>query len=324
MSERMITVGAAQMGPIAASESRADVVERLLAHMREAHRRGCDLVVYPELTLTTFFPRWFTEDQGEIDKWFEREMPSPATQPLFDEAKRLKIGFKLGYAELVEEAGTLRRFNTAIMVDKNGQIIGKYRKVHLPGHSEHEPWRAFQHLEKRYFETGDLGFRVFEGFGGHMGMCICNDRRWPETWRVLGLQGAELVALGYNTPVHNPPAPEHDAFGLFHNQIVMQSAAYQNGLWIVAVAKCGDEEGVPMIAGTQIIAPSGATVATTGTEDDELITAICDLDMAKSYKTSVFNFARHREIDHYGLITATTGVVSPAEGEALEKKLRQG
>ena len=187
MSERVITVGAAQMGPIAASESRADVVERLLAHMREAHRRGCDLVVYPELTLTTFFPRWFTEDQGEIDKWFERQMPGPATQPLFEEAKRLEIGFKLGYAELVDEAGTLRRFNTAIMVDKNGQIIGKYRKVHLPGHSEHEPWRAFQHLEKRYFETGDLGFRVFEGFGGHMGMCICNDRRWPETWRVLGL-----------------------------------------------------------------------------------------------------------------------------------------
>jgi predicted amidohydrolase len=277
------------------------------------------LVVFPELTLTTFFPRWYTEDQAEIDQWFETEMPGPETQALFDAAAKLQIGFHLGYAELVEEAGQVRRFNTAILVDKNAQIIGKYRKIHLPGHVEDEPWRAFQHLEKRYFETGNLGFRVFDGFGGKVGMCICNDRRWPETYRVMGLQGAELIVLGYNTPVHNPPAPEHDALGLFHNQIVMQSAAYQNGTWIVGVAKAGNEEGVPMIAGTQIIAPSGETVAMAAGEGDELITAACDLDLAASYKSTVFNFALHREPQHYGLITATKGAVSPADGVALEK-----
>jgi predicted amidohydrolase len=316
---RIVTIGAAQMGPIAADESRAEVVQRLIAHLQEARRRGCDLVVFPELTLTTFFPRWYTEDQAEIDKWFETAMPGPETQALFDAAAELQIGFHLGYAELVQEAGQVRRFNTAILVDKSAQIIGKYRKIHLPGHAENEPWRAFQHLEKRYFETGNLGFRVFEGFGGKMGMCICNDRRWPETYRVMGLQGAELIMLGYNTPVHNPPAPEHDALGLFHNQIVMQSAAYQNGTWIVGVAKAGNEEGVPMIAGTQIIAPSGETVAMAATEGDELITAACDLDLAASYKSTVFNFARHREPEHYRLITATKGVVTPEEGAVLEK-----
>ena len=101
-----------------------------------------------------------------------------------------------------------------------GAIVGKYRKVHLPGHAEHEPWRAFQHLEKRYFEVGDLGFPVWRAFGGIMGMCICNDRRWPETYRVMGLQGVEMICLGYNTPVHNPPAPEHDLLGHFHNHLV--------------------------------------------------------------------------------------------------------
>ena len=316
---RIVTIGAAQMGPIAAHESRTQVVQRLIAHLHEASRRGCDLVVFPELTLTTFFPSWYTEDQAEIDQWFETEMPGPETQALFDAAAKLQIGFHLGYAELVEEAGQVRRFNTAILVDKNAQIIGKYRKIHLPGHAENEPWRAFQHLEKRYFETGNLGFRVFDGFGGKVGMCICNDRRWPETYRVMGLQGAELIVLGYNTPVHNPPAPEHDALGLFHNQIVMQSAAYQNGTWIVGVAKAGNEEGVPMIAGTQIIAPSGETVAMAAGEGDELITAACDLDLAASYKSTVFNFALHREPQHYGLITATKGAVSPADGVALEK-----
>ena len=310
---RIVTVGAAQMGPIAKEESRAEVVERLIAHLREAHRRGCDLVVFPELTLTTFFPRWYTEDQAEIDAWFETKMPGSATQPLFDEAKRLGLAFKLGYAELIEEEGRLRRFNTAILVDKEGAVVGKYRKIHLPGHAENEPWRQFQHLEKRYFETGNLGFRTFDALGGRLGMCICNDRRWPETYRVMGLQGVEMILLGYNTPVHNPPAPEHDALGWHHNKLVMQAGAYQNATWVVGVAKCGPEEGVPMIAGTQIIGPSGVTVAEAQTERDELITAACDLDECTSYKSSVFDFARHREPQTYGLITATKGVVSPDE-----------
>ena len=304
---RILTVGAAQLGPIALTETRAQVVERLIAHLREAARRGCDLVVFPELALTTFFPRWFMEDQAKIDSFFEREMPGPDTQPLFAEAKRLHLAFYLGYAELSVEKGQTRRFNTSVLVDKQGAILGKYRKIHLPGHAENEPWRAFQHLEKRYFETGDLGFPVFDALGGRIGMCICNDRRWPETYRVMGLQDVEMLLLGYNTPVHNPPAPEHDRLGWFHNQLVMQAGAYQNATWVVGVAKAGNEEGVPMIGGTQIIAPTGESVAVAVTEEDELITAACDLDLGQSYKQSVFDFARHREPAHYRLIVESKG-----------------
>ena len=304
---RILTVGAAQLGPIALTETRAQVVERLIAHLREAAGRGCDLVVFPELALTTFFPRWFMEDQAKVDSFFEREMPGPDTQPLFAEAKRLRLAFYLGYAELTVEKGQTRCFNTSVLVDKQGAILGKYRKIHLPGHAENEPWRAFQHLEKRYFETGDLGFPVFDALGGRIGMCICNDRRWPETYRVMGLQDVEMVLLGYNTPVHNPPAPEHDRLGWFHNQLVMQAGAYQNATWVVGVAKAGNEEGVPMIGGTQIIAPTGESVAVAVTEEDELITAACDLDLGKSYKQSVFDFARHREPAHYRLIVESKG-----------------
>ena len=81
---RVITVGAAQLGPIAKSDTRTQVVERMIELMRQAKAHGCDLVVYPELALTTFFPRWYFEDQAEIDAWFEREMPSKETAPLFD------------------------------------------------------------------------------------------------------------------------------------------------------------------------------------------------------------------------------------------------
>ena len=308
---RTVTVGAAQLGPIARDESRAAVVRRLIVLLREARARDCDLVVFPELALTTFFPRWFMADQAEVDAFFEREMPGPGTRRLFEEARRLEMGFCLGYAELCVEGGVTRRYNTAILVDAAGRLVGKYRKVHLPGHAEHEPWRAFQHLEKRYFDVGDLGFPVWRAFDGVVGMCICNDRRWPETYRVMGLQGVEMILLGYNTPVHNPPAPEHDSLANFHNRLVMQAGAYQNGTWVLGVAKCGREEGCDMIGQSQIIASSGETVAMATTLGDELITARCDLDLCRSYKDTVFNFARHRRPEHYRLIVERTGAIPP-------------
>jgi N-carbamoyl-D-amino-acid hydrolase len=308
---RIVTVGAAQVGPIARSETRAQVVTRLIALMRQAKDAGCDIVVYPELTLTTFFPRWYMEDQADVDSFFEREMPSNETAPLFTTARELGIGFHLGYAELVQEGGRTRRFNTAILVDKSGSIAGKYRKVHLPGHAEHEPYRQFQHLEKRYFEVGNLGFPVWRTFGGILGMCICNDRRWPETYRVMGLQGVEMILLGYNTPLHNPPAPEHDALANHHNTLVMQSGAYQNGTWVVGVAKAGVEEDVMQIGQSQIIAPSGETVAMCSTLGDELAVARCDLDLTVSYKTTIFNFAKHRRPENYKLIVERTGAQPP-------------
>src|SRR6202163_94907 len=264
---RVINVAAAQMGPIQKADSRQAVVKRMIALMDDAKARGADLIVYPELALTTFFPRWYMEDQAEVDAWFEREMPNAATMPLFARAAEYQIAMSFGYAELTPDG---HHFNTCILTDKSGKIVGKYRKVHLPGHSEFDTERAFQHLEKRYFEPGDIGFDVWRAMGGIIGMAICNDRRWPETYRVMGLQGVEMVLLGYNTPVHNPPAPEHDLLGNFHNQLSMQAGAYQNGTWVVGVAKCGREEGCDMIGQSQIIAPSGETVAMCATLDDEL------------------------------------------------------
>ena len=227
-------------------------------------------------------------------------MPSNETAPLFNEAKRLAMGFCLGYAELAHEDGRIRHFNTSIIVEKDGRIAGKYRKVHLPGHAEHEPERPFQHLEKRYFEVGNLGFPVFKAFGGNIGMCICNDRRWPETYRVMGLQNVEMVMLGYNTPLHNAPSPDHDEHSWFHNQLSMQAGAYQNGTWVVGVAKGGTEEGVPSLADSMIVAPSGKVVARAGGIDDELIVHRCDLDAGQSYKRTTFNFAVHRQPDPIG------------------------
>lgn len=310
---RYVNVAIGQLGPVNKEDSRAAVVARLMNLMREAHQLGADLIVYPELALTTFFPRWYIDDESQLDSWCEAAMPGAETQPLFDLARELQVGFCLGYAELSVEQGEKRRFNTSILVDKNGVIVGKYHKVHLPGHREHEPWRAFQHLEKRYFTPG-TEFSVFNAFGGRVGMAICNDRRWCETYRVMGLQGVEMVLIGYNTPVHNAPAPEHDDLSLFHNQLSMQAGAYQNGTWVVGVAKAGTEEGVEHIGGSCIIAPSGEVVASCVTKGDEVAIAHCDLDFCQIYKRTTFNFDVHRQPNAYGPITALKGEALLADG----------
>jgi predicted amidohydrolase len=278
--------------------------------MKEAKSFNCDIVAFPELALTTFFPRWPIEDEVELDSFYETEMPGPTTRPLFDLASQLGIGFSLGYAELDIRNGVKRRFNSSVLVDKTGRIAGRYRKIHLPGHADVLD-RPGQHLEKRFFEVGDLGFPVFRAFGAIMGMCICNDRRWPETYRVLGLQGVEMVLLGYNSPVGLGDPYELDALEPFHNHLVMQSGAYQNATWVIGVAKAGFEEGFNMIGQTCIIAPSGEIVAMCCTMGDELVVRKCDLDMAIPYRADIFNFAAHRRPEHYKLITDRAGALLP-------------
>jgi len=302
---RMLTIGAAQLGPIQRNDTREEVVSRLIALLRQGAQHKCDLVVFPELALTTFFPRWFVSDISEADHWYERSMPSPATQPLFDEARALGVGFCLGYAELTDDG---HRFNTQILVERNGSVVAKYRKVHIPGHEHHEPDRPFQHAERYYFEPSMEGFGVWRAFEGRVGMMICNDRRWPETYRVMGLQGVELILCGYNTPIHYVPDPSQDILQGFHNALVMQSGAYQNGTWVVGVAKAGVEEGVDSLGQSMIVAPSGQIVAQTLTTDDELIVARCDLDWCDRYKKTLFDFDRYRRPEVYGPITSQRGV----------------
>ena len=311
---RILRVGGAQMGPIQKAEGREAVVARMLRLLEQAKDKGCDVVVYPELALTTFFPRWYAEDITEMDHWFEREMPNGATRPLFDRAKADGIAMCLGYAELTEEDGRTRHYNTSILVDKSGAIVGKYRKVHLPGHADYDPEREWQHLEKRYFEPGDLGFPVWRALDGNMGMCICNDRRWPETYRVMGLQDVELVMLGYNTPTRNSMSgDESPDLRMFHNHMSMQAGAYQNGTWVVGIAKCGNEDGHELMAGSVIVSPDGVIVAQAETMGDELIVADCDLDKCRFNKRTIFDFAAHRRPEHYGLIVERTGARPPQE-----------
>jgi predicted amidohydrolase len=324
---RIVRVAACQMGPVQRADGRDATLARLIAMLEEAAARGARLAVFPELALTTFFPRWPIEDEAELLSYFEPAMPNPNVQPLFDRARALGIGFCLGYAELDRAAfddgpggnGAVRRrgYNSAVLVAPDGTILGKYRKVHLPGSEQVRPGQRFQQLEKRYFAYGDLGFRAFRTSApigpGIMGMLICNDRRWPEAWRSLGLQGVEMVLIGYNSAAYDPNGGEGESAELrtFHSTLVVQANAYMNATWAVAVAKAGIEDGAGLIGGSSIVDPNGLLVAQAASLGDEVLVADCDLDATAQGKTKMFDFASHRRPQHYRRIVDQVGAEPP-------------
>lgn len=308
MVDQQTVVGVAQVGGIQPEESRASVVRRLIALLEQAASRGCRLVVFPELTLTTFFPRYWLPNREGADHYYEQEMPSPDTAPLFDRARELGVSFVLGYAELTPEG---RRFNTVVAVDTDGTIAGRYRKIHLPGHAE-DRQVAHQHLEKYYFEVGEAGFPVVQLAGLRVGLATCNDRRWAETYRVLALQGADLVAIGYNTPVGGVPGMAPEPHRMMEEHLLsVRAGAYQNSLWVLAAGKSGVEDGQRLIGGSCVVTPGGDVVSVATGDGDELVVGTYDPRVAEPYRAELFNFALHRRPEHYGLIVERTGPGEP-------------
>ena len=304
----VLVAAAAQLGPIQPGTSRDAVVERLVVLLEDAAGQDASLVLFPEVALTPFFPHWSIDDDDELDAYFEPTFPNATVEPLLDRARELGVAFAIGYAELEVVAGERRRFNAAKLFGPDGEQVGHYRKIHLPGYREPQPDQPFQNLEKRYFQVGDLGLPVWDLLGARIGMTICNDRRWPETYRILGLQGGEVTLIGYNTPQDNPALPESDRLADFHNHLSMQAGAYQNGMWVVAAAKAGEEAGVDQIGGSCIVSPAGEITAVAKTLGDEVVVGELDLELARRYQRRL-DFATNRQPHLYGAITS-----APAAG----------
>ena len=337
---RTIKVAAAQMGPVHLSSTRQETLERMIKLLQSASKLDAQLVLFPETAFTTFFPRHLITDQKELDAYFEHgDDLTQSEKPLFDEAKRLEIDISVGFAERTAEG---KGYNTSVYYSASkGEVIAKYRKVHLPGTKEpFENPDAVNQLEKRYFEPGNLGFKAFRtpglvpeaqkkavektelGKGDPiMGMMICNDRRWPESWRCYGLQGVEVVLCGYNTAgfapdlwgTRKPMTPEEaETDAVFHHKLVMQGNSYMNSCFSISAAKAGMEDGkYDLIGGSCITSPEGHVLAEAKTKDDEIVLAEIDLEDCRQGKEKTFDFDRHRRIDQYGPITGQTGVVEP-------------
>lgn len=316
------------MGATHFKDERKATLGRMLTLLDNAVSQGAELVLFPETAFTTFFPRHLINDPDELASFFEHgdATTSPTAKPLFDRAREHGIDIAVGFAEATE---TGERFNSCVYYHgKSGSVLSKYRKIHLPG--DFEPFadpKATNQLEKRYFKPGNLGFNAIrvpdlaDQSEPIMGMMICNDRRWPEAWRCLGLQGVEVVLCGYNTAGFAPhlwgsdtkqdpqQAEEH---ALYLHKLVMQSNSYMNATFSVCAARCGMDDGkYSLIGGSCITDPEGRILAESKTLGDEVIVADCDLDLCKQGKTRTFDFARHRRVEHYKPLVEQTGVKEP-------------
>lgn len=312
---RQFKIAAIQVGPIARSATREPVVKRLCGLLEKAADEGARLAVFPELTLTTFFPKWLIETQDEVDNYFEKgDISKGPCKPLFDLSKARKIGFYLGYAELTSDG---HHFNTSILVDNKGKIVHKYRKVHLPGFVDAIEGVPFQQLEKRYFEYGDLGFQAIRTdptwIDATVGMLICNDRRWPEAWRSYALQGMDLMLIGYNSVANGIGLfgdKEDQNLRQYHSDLAVKSNAYFNSCYAVSVGKCGNEEGQNLLAGSLIVDPTGRTVIQSEIIGDDVMVSEIDLDETIIGKQKMFDFARHRRPECYTRLVEQKGAIS--------------
>ena len=262
---RNIVAGAVQLGP--ASASKAETVERMVSLVYEAARSDAEFLTFPELALTPYFCAKVRE---EYDQFFDTQMPSAETEPLFRAAKEKKIAFLLPYAE--KQGDTY--FNSAIITDNDGQILGKFRKIHIPGAVEPRGQRKPEILEKRYFTPGDLGFPVFQTAKAKVGALICYDRRFPESFRCLGLEGAEVICAPYNTPTFGRPKEEGQAA----SELAICGGACANHCFAIGAGKAGVEDGEEFIGGSFIARPSGEIIAKAVTSGDELVIASLDLE----------------------------------------------
>ncbi|HEV8614815.1 MAG TPA: nitrilase-related carbon-nitrogen hydrolase [Methylomirabilota bacterium] len=281
---RYIKVAAAQMGPNNEGTPREEIVERMLALLEQAAREDVEVLAYPEMALTTYFPKKIRTD---FDQFFESEVPPKALEPLLRRAAEARVAVHVGFCEKAD--GTY--FNTALLTDRDGRLCGTFRKIHLPGTKAIDGFA--QVYEPYYFAHGDTGYRVWDCAGAKVGIAICQDRRYPESYRALALQGAEIILIGYNTP--------GSALALDLNDLCMRAGAYANACFVVGVAKAGIEDGLELIAGSSVISPQGQILARASTTGDEIIAARIDLDLMLPVRKR-WNFLGRRQPQHYGIL----------------------
>nr|KIR86336.1 hypothetical protein I308_03282 [Cryptococcus tetragattii IND107] len=321
---RKITVAAAQVGAVHKDSQRSETLSRLIALLEEASKKGVQVLVYPETTFTTFFPRWkgLDDDPEELDRWFEHGdiTDNPNISPLVSRAKDLGIDIVIGYGEKTDDS---HYYNTCSYIHA-GKEVSKYRKVHLPGNKEPYPDPEFiDQLEKRYFEPGDYGFKAFrvpnlavtpEDGEAIAGMMICNDRRWnhgvASGCRALSWCAWAITLVLGHRDYADPEAIK--AQSEFQHLLVMQAHSYTNATFSIAAARAGFDDGkFGLIGCSCIVHPEGHIIAQSKTMDDELVVATIDLDDAKIGKQKVFNFGLHRQPHQYSIITQQAGVVVP-------------
>ena len=281
---RKIRVAAAQTGPVLGSMAAG--VEAACTMVQEAAGKGVDIVCFPELFLAPFFPNRLIDD---YEKHF-LTLPSPVTDPLFAVAREKKVMIIFGYAERAHAYF----YNSAAVFDRAGRHVGTYRKTHIPAYFPSELRGGTGSYEKFYFSPG-ASLPVFELEGVRFGIQICNDRLYPEPSRKLALKGADIIFMPIAYATYG-----NDEFRLAIWDLPLQARAFDNGVFVVAANRVGDENGRRHIGRSAIVNPlGGRIIRQAGMEAPELLVAEIDLDDVAEARRSL-PWWRDRRPDLYG------------------------
>lgn len=279
---RVVKVAAAQLGP---SGSKDENAERMCALIERAAAAGAQLVGFPELSLTPYFP---IKNERGYEQYFE-----PVDNRYLGAV--LERAGKLGVATVVPfgERDGIQLFNAAVVADARGHVVGRYRKIHIPG-AFPLPDRGALVFEKLYFTPGNLGYPVMDLGFAKIGVQICYERNFPEGYRILALRGAEIVYTPTNLMAIG---------GVWNSstwELVLRARAYENGLFVVGVNKAGREWDLDYVGDSLIAQPTdGAVVARTAAAGDDLLVAEIDLDDVAEARRRL-PFMRDRQPLTYG------------------------
>ena len=266
---------------------REDNKARLAEKIRKLAQKGAQLVVLQELHNGLYFCQ--TEDVSVFDQ--AETIPGPSTEFFGQMAK--ETGAVI-VTSLFERRATGLYHNTAVVLEKDGTIAGKYRKMHIPD----DPG----YYEKFYFTPGDLGFQPIDTSLGRLGVLVCWDQWYPEAARLMALAGAELLvyptAIGYDS---NDTKDEQERQRMAW-QTVQRGHAVANGLPVVTVNRVGNEDGVPFWGTSFVAGPQGELLYEAPT--DKEVEAVVEVDMQRSEQVRRWwPFLRDRRIENYEGLT---------------------
>lgn len=268
-----------------ASESAEENLHKTLPFIKEAASAGAQIVCLQELFNTPYFCREMKQEFFKL----AQSVPGPVTDTLCELAKEHEIVI---LAPFFEKKAPGIFYNSMVVIDADGSLMGTYRKMHIPD----DP--GF--YEKYYFTPGDCGYMVFETRYGKIGTLICWDQWFPEAARLTALKGAELIV--YPTAIAALDEESDDEMNEFHDawRTIQRSHAIANGCFVASINRVGKEGGSRFWGGSFVAGPFGQILAEA---DDNETVLICDVDFSEiENQRQTWPFFRDRRIDSYSNI----------------------
>jgi N-carbamoylputrescine amidase len=262
---------------------------RAIEFIRDAARQGAEIVCLPELFRSQYFCQ--TEDHKNFD--LAEEVPGKSTDELAEVARQTGTVI---VASLFERRSAGLYHNTAAIIDSDGKLLGKYRKMHIPDDPLYH--------EKFYFAPGDLGFKAWDTARGKIGVCVCWDQWYPEAARLTALRGAEIIF--YPTAIGWHPSEKKEFGKAQHSawETIQRGHAIANGCYVAVANRIGHEapadgDGIEFWGQSFVCGPDGEIIAKGSINKEEIVAAEIDWARINEQRTH-WPFLRDRRIDAYG------------------------